>query len=106
MWKQTTQSEFSKMTKAAQPAAIFSDPAVIRDTLIHAVTRYDRKQEGKRGHNPYALAHYFRGVDNVMDLIASGASTRTALVKCFCDRILDHCLKAINEPISTRAEQR
>lgn len=29
------------------------------DQLIGALTEFDRKQSGKRGHNPHALAIYF-----------------------------------------------
>jgi hypothetical protein len=63
--------------------------------LIAAVTEWDRKQSGKRGYNPYALAQYFAAVEEAMILVGKGISPAVALRSVFNDRLLDYCLKAI-----------
>lgn len=77
----------------------------IARTLTHAVTQYDRKQEGKRGYNRYALPQYLAAVHSVEEQVSKGASRRCAIVSNFCGRLLDVCLKAVGEPVSTREEQ-
>ena len=74
--------------------------------LSHAVTEYDRKQQGKRGYNVYALSHYLGAVNDVEDAVKSGKSLRSALVSNFNGRLLDACLKAVGELTSTSLEQR
>jgi len=74
--------------------------------LVHAVTEYDRKQEGRRGYNMYALPQYLQAAHNVTDEIIAGKTVRAAVVSNFCGRLLDVCLKAIGETKSTDAEQR
>lgn len=76
------------------------------DKLIHAATAYDRRREGKRGHNIYALSHYFRAIEDAETLIAGGMAPRAALLECFNDRLLSAMLKAVGEPDFTMAEKR
>lgn len=77
--------------------------AATKQKLIHAVTAYDRKQEGRRGYNRYALAQY---LDRVEDASKHGGTLRQALVANFNDRLLDVCLKAVGEPKATYEELR
>lgn len=74
--------------------------------VIHALTAYDRKQEGKRGYNMYALAMYCEASTKAEVAVHAGATWRDALVKNFCGRLLDIALKAVGETKSTDAEQR
>jgi len=76
----------------------------LKDTLIHAVTAYDRKQSTRRGYNPYALGQYFQRIDEVCLDIEAGAEPRAALMAGFNDRLLDVLLKAAGLPVSTRPE--
>ena len=76
------------------------------DTLLHALTTYDRKQMTKRGYNVYALAHYMGALHNIEAALAQGTDLRTALVGSFCGRLLDVCLKSVGLPKSTDSEQR
>lgn len=75
-------------------------------TLVHAVTEYDRKQQGKRGYNIWALPQYLGAVETAEQRIAEGKTTREALVASFCGRLLDVVLKSVGEAKSTREEQR
>jgi hypothetical protein len=79
-------------------------PDQLRFKLVHAATEYDRKQEGKRGYNPYALLQYFVAIDQAIAHHESGKTIRQALVSNFCDRLLDCLLKAVGEPKSTKGE--
>ena len=72
-------------------------PEQIKLKLVHAATEYDRKQEGKRGYNIYALSQYFDAIDRAIADHESGKTIRQALVNNFCDRILDHLLKAVRK---------
>ena len=74
--------------------------------LVHAVTEYDRKQSTKRGYNIWALPQYLSRIDSIEVDIAAGSSVRDALVAAFSGRLLDACLKAMGESISTDKEQR
>jgi hypothetical protein len=76
----------------------------IKSALEHAVTEYDRKQEGKRYHNPYALGIMLQRVDDIAAKIESGCDPRTAIVTSFCDRLRDHVLRTCGLPITTDAE--
>lgn len=76
----------------------------IRDTLIHAVTAYDRKESTKKGHNRNALGIYFQRVDDICADIANGADPRAAIVAGFSGRLADVCLKACNLPRYTRED--
>ena len=77
-----------------------------RIKLLSAVTEHDRKNSTKKGYNPYALAHYLIAVDNCRDLCSDGMGLRQAIVKSFCGRLMDCCLRAVGEKISTKEEQR
>ena len=74
-----------------------TDRRALERRLLSAVSAYDRRREGRRGHNPYALPLYLQGVDDVMDLMSKGATLRAALEEVFNDRLLDACLKAVGE---------
>lgn len=79
----------------------------LHDKLLHAVTEYDRKQSTKRGHNMYALSHYLGALNQrVLPMIEQGVPVRQAILKGFCGRLADVCLRAVGEPKSTDAEQR
>jgi hypothetical protein len=78
------------------------DSATLKNTLCHAVTRYDRKQADKAARNPraaynvYALAQYLARVDDVMSDIESGATPDAAIIAGFTPGPLRNaCLKAI-----------
>lgn len=73
-------------------------------TLRHAVTRYDRRQEGRKGYNPYALGLYMGAVGRVEQDLLAGASLRGALVHNFNGRLLDFCLKSLK--LETYVEKR
>lgn len=77
----------------------------LKDTLTHAVTAYDRKQSTKRFYNHYALAQYFERIEEICADVERGADVRKAVVAGFSDRLLDHCLRALNMPLFTREEQ-
>lgn len=74
------------------------------DRLLAALTEYDRKQSTKRGYNHYALAHYMAALGRAQDAMREGCSIREALLRCFNDRLLDCCLKAVGEAKYTREE--
>ena len=77
------------------------------DKLLHAVTEYDRKQSTKRGYNHYALAQYLGAInDRIIPAFESGTPIRQAILKGFCGRLADVCLRAVGEPKTTDAEQR
>jgi len=78
----------------------------IHDTLLHALTEYDRKQSSKRGYNMYALPQYIGRLHDIDADLAQGADLRAALTAAFCGRLLDVCLKAVGLPKSTDGEQR
>lgn len=85
----------------------------VADTLAHAVTEYDRKEETKhqknpkrRYHNPYALGQYLQAVTRAVDDIEQGVPLRKAIVGHFTGRLLDRCLIAVGESKSTDREQR
>ena len=74
--------------------------------LVHAVTEYDRKREGKPGYNPWVLPQYLKAAHNVTDAMIAGKTLRAAIVASFSDRLLDACLKAVDEPKATKEELR
>lgn len=76
----------------------------VHDTLVHAVTEYDRKQSTKPGYNIYALAHYIGRVQDVTADVESETPIRKALLKGFTGRLLDVCLKAVGQPKFTKEE--
>jgi hypothetical protein len=50
----------------------------IKDALIHAASQYDMREMKKRGYNHYALAQYFSRIDDVLEDIDAGATSRSA----------------------------
>ena len=76
----------------------------IRDTLIHAVTRYDANESTKRGHNRNALGIYFTRVDDICADIENGADPRAAIVAGFSGRLANACLRACNLSAYTRED--
>lgn len=80
--------------------------ANIRDTLIHAVTEYDRRESTKRGYNHNALGIYFIRVDEICADIAAGADIRAAIVAGFSGRLADACLRACGLAITSNQENK
>ena len=76
----------------------------LHSALVHAVTEYDRRESTKRGYNYYALGQYLIRLEEIEADIADGMPTRTALLRAFNGRLLDHLLKAVGEPKYTRDE--
>ena len=77
-----------------------------RFKITMALTSYDRKREGKRDYNRYALPQYFGALDGAMEAVKAGTPLRKALCGAFCGRVLDVALKAVGETPSTKEEQR
>ena len=77
-----------------------------KDTLIHAVTGFDRRASTRKGHNPHALGIYFQRVDEICADIDNGADPRAAILAGFSGKVADACLKVLNLPISTAEEAR
>ena len=77
-----------------------------RDTLLHAVTEFDRRASTRKGHNPHALGIYFQRVDDICADIEAGADPRAAIVAGFSDRIAAACLKACGLPAYTAEDAR
>ncbi len=83
-----------------------------REKITHAVVEYDQKElarsikNSRAYYNPNAIALYLNAVDRACEKIQQGQDTRSALVDCFCGRLLDKVLKSVGEPKSTDAEQR
>lgn len=73
--------------------------------LLHKLTSIDRRAAKRPHHNPYALAHYCRALNNAQRHCDNGADLRVALLNCFNGRLLDHCLKAVGLETSTNEEQ-
>lgn len=80
--------------------------APLKNTLIHAATRYDRARVNRPGYNIYAMAQYFGRIDEVCAAIDTGTPVRAALLGAFSDRLLDALLVAVGEPKATREELR
>jgi hypothetical protein len=68
----------------------------LKTKLIMAVSAYDQKQSKRRGYNHYALGHYFRAIDEVIELVAAGYTPREAIYNVMNDRLRDVCLKAVS----------
>lgn len=78
--------------------------ARIRHALIHAVTKWDEMQRRATGYNLWALPQYLQAVDRAMARIEKGKTVREALLGAFLGRLLDACLRAVGEPVSTKEE--
>lgn len=74
--------------------------------IVQAVTSYDRKQEGKKGYNPYALAQYLAAASNVDDYLADGMGAREAIIQAYNGRLLDCVLKACGLAQASVAEHK
>jgi hypothetical protein len=72
----------------------------LRDKLNHAVTAYDRRRQGKRDYNFYALGLYLRRVDECCAQIDAGADAQTVLSQGFNDRLRDCVLKAAGQNLT------
>jgi hypothetical protein len=106
----TLDPTFAAATPDEQAAAMtvqdaLENPMPLRDLLAHVVTEYDRKQEGKRGYNMYALPQYLNGVSDVMEEVGKGYSVRSAITNTFTGRLADVLLRAVKESPTTREEQ-
>jgi hypothetical protein len=64
-------------------------------TLTHAVTAYDRKQEGKRGYNRYALGLYLAICEDIANDVRGGRTLAQSLEYSFNDRLRDHVARAL-----------
>lgn len=78
----------------------------LRFKLSHAVTDYDRKQSRRKGHNPYALAHYLGAVQQIESAVDAGAELRSAILRRMTGRLADVVLKAAGLERMTDAEAR
>ena len=67
----------------------------MRAKLLNILTEYDKKQSTKRNYNRYALAHYCRAIDEVMEAVDGGTSIETALKVGFCGSLLRHVAKKL-----------
>ena len=74
--------------------------------LVHALTRYDRQQETRKGYNPYALGIYMQTIKRIEYNTTQGIDLRVALCKHLSGRLLDCALKACGLPKATREESR
>ena len=73
--------------------------------ITMALTAYDRKREGKKDYNRYALPQYLQALYRVAEDIKSGFTLRHALCFGFSGRVLDVALKAVGEAPATEDEQ-
>jgi hypothetical protein len=64
-------------------------------TLAHAVTAYDRKQEGKRGYNPYALPQYLARCEDIVCDVAAGYPLAQVIEQNLLDRLRNHVARAL-----------
>lgn len=74
--------------------------------IVSAFTQFDRKASKRKGYNPYALAHYCKAGQNVERHVANGVPLRTAIIGCFCGRLCDAILKALDLELMTNEECR
>lgn len=77
----------------------------LRFRLVQAATTYDRRQVGKRSHNPYALPQYLARIDDILADIRAGASPRDAVVAGFTGPLQTACLRAIAESAGSPEEK-
>jgi hypothetical protein len=70
----------------------------LKTKLIMAVSAYDSSRSKRKGYNHYALGHYFRAVDDVIELVNSGYTPREAIYNVMNDRLREICLDAIKGP--------
>lgn len=76
----------------------------VRNALVHALTQYDIRQSRGKHYNPYALAQYFKRIDDLCEDIAKGASPRDAICAAFTGPLLACALRAINATAPSQDE--
>ena len=54
-----------------------------KDKLIHELTALDMREAKSKQHNPYAIAHYLRAADEVIDLIEHGIAPERAFSRVY-----------------------
>lgn len=89
--------------------SLVMSPAEVRARVVMALTEYDRKQQGKRGYNPYALAHYCRAAQDIeasMKADMADRGPRHWVLMTLCGKVADVALKAIGEGRATAEEKR
>jgi hypothetical protein len=69
----------------------------LRDTLIHLVTEWDKKQAKTKSYNRYALAQYIEAVEKVMKGVKKGIDLEASLQAVFQDRMLDFITKGVKK---------
>ena len=74
--------------------------------LVSAATQYDMRQSTRRGHNPYALAHYMGAVADIDADLNAGTPLREAILRHTSDRLATVLLKSVGLPALTRDEAR
>lgn len=77
----------------------------IKQTLVTALIRYDRKESTKKSYNRWALPQYLRRLDEICADIDQGIDVRTAIRNGFLGRLCDNCLRALNLPPTTKEER-
>jgi hypothetical protein len=75
-------------------------PETIGRLIANIVTEYDRKLKSsaaKRGqrHNIYALSHYLRAANNVVESLENGKTLRDSLKSQFVGALLRHVAKRL-----------
>jgi hypothetical protein len=78
--------------------------AKLRFNLVSAVTDYDRKQSTKSSYNMYALPQYLERVSEIMDDIAAGADSRSAISAGFAGTLLSAVMRKLKINSPTREE--
>jgi hypothetical protein len=81
------------------------DP-LTRHKLTHAVTEYDRRAAARKGHNPYAVAHYLGAVERIAEAVDEGTPMRQAITDNLTGRLATAVLKSVGLPALTDAEAR
>ena len=70
--------------------------SLVREHLLHAVTRYDRKQAKRKDYNIYALAQYMIRLDESISAASQpGFTVETAIMVGFNGALRDWLLKAL-----------
>lgn len=90
--------------KATQPMQA-NDPK-LSAYLAHAVTDYDRRQQTRRGYNPYAIGHYLGAVQAIEADITQGADVRAAVLDHLTGPLASFVLRTIGHAALTRDEAR
>lgn len=64
--------------------------------LLNTLTEYDAKESTKKGYNRYALALYCGALIKTIRYADNGCGLRDAIVTCFCGRLCDKLLSAVD----------